>query len=100
MKKLFVEICVAVSITAVLGACSHQAILPEGKNVKIQREDPSSECKNLGAVEGRNNDLKGNTEKAMEDLRREAALKGANLVRVEVTSGYGNSVRGTAFQCP
>lgn len=85
---------------ASLGACSHQPLVPEGKNVTARREDPAPTCENLGAVEGRNRDLKGDVEKAIEDLKNEAAKKGANYVRVEATSGYGNSVRGTAFRCP
>lgn len=90
----------AVLLLALVGACSHQPLVPEGKNVTARREDPSPSCENLGAVEGRNRDLKGDMEKAIEDLKLEAAKKGANYVRVEVTSGYGNSVRGTAFRCP
>lgn len=83
-----------------LTACSHQALVPEGKNMKVQREDFPANCENLGAVEGRNPNLKGNVEEAIEDLKREAAFKGANSVRLEMTSGYGNSVRGTAYRCP
>lgn len=87
-------------VALLLVGCSHQALVPEGKNIKVQREDFSAKCENLGAVEGRNSDLKGKMEEAIEDLKREAALKGANSVRLEVTSGYGNSVRGTAYRCP
>lgn len=81
-------------------ACSHQPLVPKGENVTARREDPSSACENLGAVEGRNSDLKGDVERAIEDLKREAALKGGNYVRVERTSAHGNSVRGTVFKCP
>lgn len=94
MKKL---ICLSFLF---LSACGHQAVLPEGKNVKALRENPPANCTDLGAVEGRNANLRGETAEAIEDLKNEAAKKGANYVRVEATSAYGNSVRGTAFQCP
>jgi hypothetical protein len=82
-----------------LFGCSSQPLVPEGKNIKIQREPVADDCENLGAVEGRNMDLKGNIESAIEDLRLEAAKRGANTVRLETTSGYGNSARGTAYIC-
>lgn len=90
----------SVLIFTFLLGCGHQPLLPEAKNVEALREDPPANCENLGPVEGRNPDLKGDTERALEDLKLEAAKKGANRVRVEVTSGYGNSIRGTAYRCP
>lgn len=98
-KAIFKSISVLCT-ACVLASCSSQPIVPSADNIKIKREDPDKACENLGAIEGRNNDLKGNIEKAIEDLKKEAAYKGANYVRMEVTSGLGNSVRGTAFKCP
>ena len=94
MKRLLV-----LGLVFVAG-CSHQPVVPSGDNVTARREDPSPKCENLGAVEGRNNDLKADVERAIEDLKSETARKGGNYVRVEVTSSLGNSVRGTAFKCP
>lgn len=85
---------------ATLSACSHQPLVAEAKNVTARREEPAKDCQELGAVEGRNGDVKGDSERAIEDLKLEAAKRGGNYVRMEMTSAYGNSVRGTAFRCP
>lgn len=91
---------IAMMMAALLVGCASQPLVPAAENVKVQREDVAADCENLGALEGRNSDLRGNVEKAIEDLRLEAARKGATHVRLEATSGYGNSVRGVAYRCP
>lgn len=92
---------IRLAMLAFLGAaCSHRPLAPEAKDVIARREDPASSCENLGAVEGRAFDLKGDVERAIEDLKTETARKGGNYVRMETTSALGNSVRGTAYKCP
>lgn len=88
------------TLSGALPACSSKPIVPEAENVILQREDVDPACQNLGPLEGRNADLRGDVEKALEDLRLEAARKGATHVRLETTSGLGNAARGTAFRCP
>lgn len=90
------------SVVAMLffSGCSSKAIKPAAENVKITRDDPSSDCKELGAVEGRNQSAKGTFETALEDLKLDASRHGANFVRIEQTSGTGTAVRGTAYFCP
>lgn len=83
-----------------LAACSHQAIIPEAKNVKLQREDPPKNCVEIGKVQGSVSSAHGKIEQAIEDMKLDAARKGANFVRMEATSSYGTSASGTAFQCP
>jgi hypothetical protein len=80
--------------------CSSQPIVPEAKNVKISREDPSKKCAEIGKVQGSVQTASGTVEQAIEDMKLDAARKGANFVRMEATSAYGTSASGTAFQCP
>ena len=84
----------------VFSSCSHQAIIPEAKNVKIQREAPAKNCRSLGHVEGNVIHATGKIEDAIEDMRLDAARKGANYVQMGETSALGKNVAGVAFQCP
>ena len=83
-----------------LSACSSQPIVPDAKNVKIARENPSKNCVEIGRVQGSVISAHGTIEQAIEDMKLDAARKGANFVRMEATSSYGTSASGTAFQCP
>ena len=84
----------------ILAGCSHQAIVPEAKNVKIQREAPSKDCRSLGHVEGNVIHATGKIEDAIEDMKLDAARKGANYVQMGETSALGKNVAGVAYQCP
>ena len=81
-------------------SCSHQAIVPEAKNVRIAREAPAQNCKNLGHVEGSVITAHGKIEDAIEDMKLDAARKGANFVQMGQTSSLGKNVAGVAFACP
>jgi hypothetical protein len=82
-----------------LFSCSSQPVIPEGENVKVSREAPGENCINLGPVTGTVRGTKPDVEKAIEDMKQEAANKGANYVKMETASSYGTSVRGTAYDC-
>lgn len=86
-------------MTAFAG-CASKPIIPEAKNVKVAREIPRAECKEIGPVQGSVSTIKGTIEQAIEDMRLDAARKGANFVHMEATSAIGTSVSGTAFDCP
>lgn len=86
-------------VTALAGACSHQAVIPEAKNVKIARENPSGDCVDLGRVTGQVKTMSGTIEQAIDDMKLDAARKGANYVRMESTGAMGTSASGTAFMC-
>lgn len=89
----------AAAVTAFAG-CASKPIIPEAKNVKVARENPSSKCVEIGPVQGSVKTNKGKIEDAIEDMRLDAARKGANYVRMETTSAIGTSTMGTAFDCP
>jgi hypothetical protein len=88
------------TLILIFAGCSSQPIVPEAKNVKISREDPSKKCVELGKVQGSVQTASGTVEQAIEDMKLDAARKGANFIRMEATSAYGTSASGTAFQCP
>ena len=90
----------ALLLILVLTACSSQPIVPEAKNIKLARENPSKDCREIGPVQGSVSSNKGTIEQAIEDMKLDAARKGANYVRMESTGAYGTSASGTAYQCP
>ncbi|MDX9730205.1 MAG: DUF4156 domain-containing protein [Bdellovibrionales bacterium] len=100
-QTFFVPIVVSVFISAftVMTGCSSHPIKPEGENVKVSRSDAGKDCKELGPVEGRVASAKGTFEQALEDLKTDAARKGANFVKIEQTSGTGTAVRGISYFC-
>jgi hypothetical protein len=83
-----------------LSGCSSRSIKPNTKEVKISREEPSGKCRELGVIEGTTMTAHGSQDEAVEDLKREAANKGANYVWVKQFSSYGTAVTGRAYECP
>lgn len=96
MQKII--LCLTVSLF-IYGCKSHPVIM-ESKDVTVSRDEAKSSCRNLGAVEGKLIGTKPSPDMALEDMKREAAAKGANYVKMETASIYGTAVRGTAFFCP
>lgn len=91
-----------ISIASVLGisACASRSVTPEAKEVKVDRAAPGKDCRELGTISGTTSSAKGTREQALEDLKQEAANKGANYVMVREYSSYGTTVTGTAYECP
>ena len=102
MKKLDFTASVLKVATALIciSGCAHQAVVPEAKNVKVARENPDSSCREIGPVKGTVKTSSGSIEQAIDDMKLDAARKGANFVRMEATGAMGTSASGTAYQCP
>jgi hypothetical protein len=102
MRTLFFAwpVCISGFALFSLSACTSQPIIPDAKNIKLARENPSPKCVEIGKVQGSVSSVHGTIEQAIEDMKLDAARKGANYVRMESTSAYGTSASGTAFQCP
>ncbi len=83
----------------VLVNCSSHPIKPEAGNVKVSRDEADKDCKEIGRVEGRVRTVKGTFEDAMEDMKLDAARKGANYIHMQQTGALGQSVSGTAYFC-
>jgi hypothetical protein len=90
---------IALAVTAFAG-CASKPLVPEAKNVRITREEPRSDCREIGSVQGSVATARGTVEEAIQDMRLDAARKGANFVRMQATSAIGTSVSGTAYDCP
>lgn len=99
MSKMIFSVLVSVSLFTFFG-CSSKPILPEGKNIKVSREEADKSCQDLGRVTGRTISTKPNLQAALEDMKKDAALKGANYVKMETASGMESAVAGTAYFCP
>ena len=79
--------------------CSSTPVVPEAKNVEVSRNEPGKDCEEIGKVQGSVQTKSGKIEEAIEDMKLDAARKGANYIRMETTSAYGTSSQGTAFFC-
>lgn len=88
------------TLSSVQAGCSSAPILAKDIEVKVSREAPSSECQTVGVVQGQTMTSQGDQAEALADLKKEAALRGANFVQIEQFSGYGGAVNGTAYFCP
>lgn len=82
-----------------LASCSSHPIVPEAKNVKVSRENADEDCQDLGRVQGSVKTSTGTIEQAIEDMKLDAARKGANYVRLEAAGAMGTSAAGTAYFC-
>lgn len=80
--------------------CATQSVLPEKEDVKVTRKAADKDCSSIGKITGTAPGLKGTREQALEDLKQEAANKGANFIQVQQYSAQGTSVTGLAFKCP
>lgn len=79
--------------------CSSAPIQPEAKNITVSREDAKKNCREIGPVEGRTTSVNGNFDAALEDLKLDAARKGATFVKIQQTGAIGQSVSGIAYFC-
>ncbi len=80
--------------------CSSHPVVPEAKNVEVSRKDAKADCQDLGPVQGSVKTAKGTIKQAIEDMKLDAARKGANYVRMEAAGAMGTSASGTAYRCP
>ncbi|MDZ4675962.1 MAG: hypothetical protein SGI74_00500 [Oligoflexia bacterium] len=95
MKSLILVI----AILSFVG-CSSKSLTPDVREVKMSRENPDSECKELGRVSGTTMTAQGTSEEALADMQDDAAKKGANFVKIGQYSGSGTGVIGVAYDCP
>ncbi len=98
MRSLLRTITFAIT-SAFLISCASRSVMPEVKEVKVSREAADKDCREIGVITGSVSSAKGTREQALEDLKHEAANKGANYVMVKEYSTYGTSVTGVAFEC-
>lgn len=99
MKILIFFVIVFSLANGILGCASHPVIM-EVKDVKVSRENAKDSCQDMGPVAGKLIGTKPNLDLAVLDMKKEAAAKGANFVKIESASVYGTAVRGQAFFCP
>lgn len=96
MKKLSLALFTA---WALISCSNAPPIKPTADSIKVSRDPAKESCKELGDVEGRVKNIKGNFDEALEDLKLDAARKGANYVQIQQTGAQGQSVRGAAYLC-
>jgi uncharacterized protein YbjQ (UPF0145 family) len=82
-----------------LPACSGYEILPDKIEVKVGRELPDDDCREIGPVSGSVSKISGTGEEALENMKKDAARKGANFIKYESSSGTGTAMKGVAYSC-
>ncbi|MCB0366360.1 MAG: DUF4156 domain-containing protein [Bdellovibrionaceae bacterium] len=98
-KKFVLILSLGIGLTGLMG-CSTHSVLPDKEDIKTSREKPDDDCEALGKVTGNSISTKATPEQVLEDMKQEAANKGANYVMVEQYSPTGTSVTGLAYKCP
>jgi hypothetical protein len=96
-----------ITISALLifatGCAKPTKLNENGLAVKMGKNDPAKECQEIGFIKGNSsNFVKDYEENARNKMRNEAAVKGANYIRLETAHKDSNGVvyEGTAFKCP
>ena len=82
-----------------LAGCASRSVTPEVKEVKVSREAADKDCVEIGKITGTTMSRKATAEDALNDLKKEAANKGANYVMVKQYSDTQTSVTGIAYEC-
>ncbi|MEO0335738.1 MAG: DUF4156 domain-containing protein [Pseudomonadota bacterium] len=100
--KIATAFFVLMGMSAWISGCSSRSVMPDKEEVKVSREAPDKgdKCKKMGRITGTSGSAKGTREEVLEDLKQEAANKGANYVVVKQYSPQGTSVTGVAYECP
>ena len=90
---------VAALVLMIATGCSSHPVKPTADSVKVSRDDADKDCVEIGTVQGSVATTKGTVEDAIEDMKLDAARKGANYVQMGAASALGTSVSGTAYKC-
>lgn len=90
----------ALALALLLVHCASKPVLPEKESVKVSREKAKADCREIGKVRGATGKIKGTAEEVLEDMKQEAANKGANYVVVGEYSDNHTAVTGMAYDCP
>jgi hypothetical protein len=98
MKNLYSLVLLLGSV-GFLGGCASRPVTPQVDDVKVSREPADKGCTELGKITGTTMSMKGTPEDALNDLKKEAANKGANYVMVKQYSDNQTSVTGIAYEC-
>ena len=87
-------------ILLLVAGCASKTVIPTIQDVRFSKVDPPTKCEEVGLVQGTTNFANGTTEEAIDDMKKDAAHKGANYVKFGQLSGTGTVVTGVAFKCP
>lgn len=98
MKQIFFLLLTSAGLF--LSGCKSHEILPEKTEVKVSREAAAKDCRLIGPVTGSVTKIGESSEKALENMKMDAARKGANFVFYEAGSATGMGLKGQAYFCP
>lgn len=78
-----------------IAACATKELTTLGQKVKVAKAEPTKDCTEIAQVSANNQDAE--VRNAL--LKNRAAEKGANYVRLDAVTNFGEYT-GTAFKCP
>lgn len=81
-------------------SCHSIEKFPEAADVKIGANVPNEKCQAISKVTGRSSSKYPDEKAVLEDLKKEASLKGGNYVQIMQKSAQGTEATGLAFKCP
>ena len=79
--------------------CASDPKMPDGSSVRVSREVPRGDCRQIQQVIGTSPTAKDAYNKALADLKKEAGLITANYVKIVAISAHGSAIRGIAYRC-
>lgn len=87
-------------ITVVLSlvGCSSAELSPEAQAVKLMKNDPPSNCKEVGSIDSEGMGYGGDDVKRAR-LRNRAVEKNGNYIRIDAMTAQEN-YKATVFKCP
>lgn len=86
-------------LTALNASCGSRPVIANKSDVRVSKEAPGGSCTDMGTLIGRTMHAAGTREAALDDLKEQAASKGATDIQVHQFSDMGTSVTGTLFIC-
>jgi len=91
--------CLSILAILNLGACASDPKRPDGSNVRVSSENPPKDCDQLDQVVGTSATTGNAYNNALADIKKEAASKMGNYVKIVAVSAHGSAIRGMAYRC-
>ena len=83
----------------VFAACVSDPKRPDGGGVRVSHDSPGKNCEQLDQVIGTSATRSSAYENALKDIKREAASRGGNYVKILAISSHGSAIRGMSYRC-
>lgn len=93
------RIFLAIISVLVMASCASDPKRPDGSNVRVSNDRPRGDCEQIDQVVGTSATTGNAYNNALADIKKEAASKTANYVKIVAVSAHGSAIRGIAYRC-